>query len=282
MTPRSWFLAPRAPNFDCSPTGYLALGSLVEDPYTPDCPIASGLPPPLPEYIHVERSTKKNWESVDERRRNGKIGLWVHFVDLIQGDVSTNWERAEATVYQCETLETNWFRPSPQLIRDRLSNEEVAEFTKQAGSFQRKMFMITAVQIARKPAVKKTKDGAWGVGLNVGADLAPVGAAGLSVGAENAISHSRHSETSASESSDFVYAYRLDQIMYKRTQLPLSKPHTKGATFSDDARTREDEILLELDIENAKLVEVVASEHGYDTILAHDDIAEQECECVIT
>lgn len=280
MTRRSWFLAPRAPNFDCSPDGYLALGSLISDPYEPDCPIASGLPPPLPEDIHVERSPKKHWERVDERRREGKLGLWAHFVELVQGDAGANLERSGTNVYQFETLEINWFRPSPKMIKDRLSIPEVATYTKQ-GIFQPKIFMITAVMISRKPTLRKSKDRTWGLTLNAGADLAPVGAPGLSIGAEHAVSYSRHSETSAAESADFVYAYRLSEITYKRNEEPKSKTYNKGAAFSDDARTHRDEVSLELDIDSGHIVDVVASEHDLETILSHDDLDEQQCDCVI-
>jgi hypothetical protein len=280
MTRHSWFLAPRDPNFDCSPEGYLALGSLISEPSEPDCPIASGLPPPLPVDIHVERSSRKHWERVDERRRDGRLGLWGHFVELIRGDLSANWERTAANAYQFETLEINWFRPSTKLIKDRLSIPEVEEYTKQE-IFQPKIFMITAVMIARKPTMKKSKDGAWGFGLGAGADLTPVGAPGLSVGFEHAISHSRHVETSSAESSDFVYAYRLSQIFYRRKQAPKSRAYNKGAVFADDARIPDDEVPLELDTDSGKAVEVVASEHGMETILAHNDLDEQDCECVV-
>jgi len=280
MTGRSWFLAPREPNFDCSPEGYLALGSLISDPFEPDCPIASGLPPPLPADIHVERSSKEHWERVDERRRDNKLDLWENFVELVRGNFVANWERSGANVYQFETLEINWFRPSLELIKERLSIREVEEYT-QHQIFQPKIFMVTAVMIARKPALKKSKDGTWGVGLGAGADLTPVGAPGLSVGFEHAISHSRHAETSTAESSDFVYAYRLSQILYKRKRAPKSKTYNKGAAFTGDARTPGEKVPLELDTDSGRFVEVVASEHGMDTNLTYDDLDEQECECVV-
>lgn len=209
------------------------------------------------------------------------MSVWARFVDLLQSDIGVNWESAHLNAYRFEKLEINWFSPPRNLLKDRMSGDEVAEFTKQ-GTFRPKVFIITAVMIARNPAVKQSTDGSWGITLGANVNLASAGVAGVSVGADHAVSDARHNETSAASSSDFVYAYRLSQVIYGESQLPKSKSYSKGAVFADEPRLSERNVPI-VDLDDLDILDVVAGEHAFDSVLSVDELAdtEEECDCII-
>jgi hypothetical protein len=244
MAPRgSWFLAPRAPHFDCSPDGYIALGSFIGDPFEPEHPLAqepSGLPLPLPPDIHIESAVKEDWEDVKKRRQAGRAGVWASWLqsvglDDLGGDFDVKHEQA----YKFGRLEINWFVPSPSFIRDRMEVESVAKYVGEA-FLAPDIFIITAVMIARDPEVQQSNNRSWAIRTSAGAYLTAAGVPGVQVGADIGFSSIRANKTKSGASTDFVFAYRLSKIKYSRKNTPegdrmvREKAFGKGAAFSND------------------------------------------------
>jgi hypothetical protein len=284
----SWFYAPRAPNFDCSPEGTLALGTVITDPFAPDRPLVSGRPSPLPGDIDVEERRFEAWEQTNEQRQDGKLGLWARFLTLVEAEnIGINLERAHSNTYRFEALEVRKFDPPAAFIKERMGHPEVAEYALR-GSFRPPVYMVTSVMIARNPAVSKSNDGSWGVNFKVGTDLTFAGLPDVSIGADNAFSRSRHEHTSFTGSSDFIFAYRLSQITYKRKALLsgekslVERPYHTGAMFADEGPTQDDTVVFELDVSESKLQDVTSETLGCDSETAFDDFDETRlCERVV-
>ena len=279
----TWFLAPHAPNFDCSPGGYLSLGSLISRPLRPDLPISSETPLSLPESVKVDVNTKKDWKQVDERRKKGRLGLWAKFVELVNVKrFGANWSNSRTQAYHFEVLEIHSFNPPKELIRERMSDEEVVEYIGRGTVVRPKVFMITAIMIARNPNVTHSKDRSWGFGFDAGVDLGEVGVPGVTAGTEQDISSSRHQKTSAAESQDFVFAYRLSRIMYGRKKLD-ARPYVKGAAHSNQSPQQVDDLPQELDLEALSTAQVEASDYAFEASLVYDDFEDDKtCHCVAT
>lgn len=286
MARTSWFLAPRAPNFDCSPNGHLKLGSVISKPLQPDRPIVSGLPPDLPEDVHKERAWKTSWKDVSRNRSKGNVGLWFKFLQYIRVlDAGVDWNAAEMNAYNFTKLEIEWFVPPKSLLKDRMEDEEVKNYCG-TGSFRPNVYMITAVMIARHPVVKWTEDNRWTWHTEAGADLIPAGAPGASLGAKAAQETNREHEVSADSSSDFVFAYRLSKISYARKSwlksemIHKEKPYDAGATFSEGS-SKPDDVSYAVDLDSLELSDVTAEVLDVEAELLDNDFDGEMAECIL-
>ena len=80
------------------------------------------------------------------------------------------------------------------------------------------MYIITIIMIARGASVKQTKINKGGFYFKLGADLTAAKAPGVTIGPDLGLLISDKQETFG-ESSDFIFAYCLSKILYKRKTL---------------------------------------------------------------
>jgi hypothetical protein len=290
-TRRSWFLAPRVPNFDCSPHGYLRLGSIIEDPLEPERPLApgpQGLPKPLPAYLYVEKSQKTDWRDVVERRKKGKIGVFAQFLQFVGlEDLSIGWDNSKMSAYKFSSLDIEWFNPPAGFLREIMQAREITEYTAR-GIFPPSIYIITAVMVARGAAVRRDDNGSWEVHARVGIDLTAAGAPGVTVGPDIGVSPGRHHETTAASSSDFVFAYRLSKIQYGRKDVHsgerafAEKQYTKGAAFANEAIDDEaDDIPQIVDLDSLGLDNITSEDFSLQFQEVTNEFNEEEdSECV--
>jgi hypothetical protein len=284
----SWFLAPRAPLFDCSPDGYLQLGSLISDPFAPDRPITRAPPPPLPDNIIIDGRHQTNWKEVVDRRKSLKFSLWARFLDLIRvDDIGAEWNSATLNAYRFDTLECKWFIPPMSLLRERMELAEIQEFSS-SGWLRPKLYMVTGIMIARNPAVERTTDESWRVRASANADIAGTG---LAVGAgELGMSGSTHKSTSATASTDFVFAYRLSEIKYKRksgaeqASAHGDTPHTTGSSFTNDGPRKGPAKPTTADLDTLEVSEVTADGLSVESLSSVDKFSDgddYQSDCIV-
>jgi hypothetical protein len=285
----SWFLSPRAPNFDISPNGYLKLGSIISDPGSPDRPISSGVPPDLPDDVHVVKAWKTSWRDVSAHRSKGKVGLWFRFLQMIGViDAGVDWSAAQMNAYNFTKLEIDWFTPSKSLVKERMDNAEVKEYCG-IDTTHPNVYMITAVMIARHPIVKWTDDHHWAWHTEAGANLTAAGAPDTSVGANASHESSDRHQVSAESSSDFVFAYRLSKITYarksffKRAGVLKETPHQKGAAFGEGGSVK-DEMSYTLDLDDLDslgIQNLTARALGVNVEDVDNDFDDEATECIL-
>jgi hypothetical protein len=290
---RSWFLAPRAPNFDCSPHGYLALGSIIKDPLEPERPLApgaQGLPIPLPDHLHVEKAQKSDWRDVVESRKNGKIGVWAQFLQFVGlEDLSAGWNDTKLDSYKFTSLDIEWFNPPADFLKERMQAEQVTQYIAR-GIFPPSVYMITAVMIARGAAIGKERARSWEAHARFGVDLTAAGAPGVTVGPDVGASTGRRRETTAASSSDFVFAYRLSKVQYGRKdadsgeRMLAERQYTRGAAFSDRTEGEEGEgaeVLQVLDLDSLELENITSEDFSLQSEVVTDELDnEDDSECV--
>ena len=290
---RSWFLAPWAPNFDCSPGGYLGLGSIIKDPLRPDEPITRKIPSSLPNNVPVQVSNKTNWREQIERASKGQLGVWAQFLQFIGiEDASVNWMRSNGSAYKFREMDIQWMLPPVDFVQSQMRLPEVEQYVN-SGTTRPGVYMIIAIMIVRDASVKQTQASGGGFHFKLGADLAAAGAPGWKVGPDVGLSTNNMHEISIGESSDFVFAYRLRKIQYKRKSWFSSERETtatdtpyepqKGTAFDNEAdQFEQPKQVIDFDSVGIADGNVTSQDLSLDGSLeAFDEFEEEDCECIL-
>ena len=223
---RSYFLAPTR---DCPPSGPIALGNIIASPSFPEEALNQQPAAPIRE---IYESYQTNWTAEIGRRKQGKIGLWTKFLQVLGVgiDFSVNYDVGKMDIYAFDRVETRFFTPDKVYIEDSMSSPEVREFIKRS-KFRANVYMITGIKIAIGASVMSTKMRQRGINVQLGMDGTAIGAP-LAIGPDVDVSSSRTQGVFFDGASDFVFAFRLREIFYSKKQGTIDRGFNKGALFS--------------------------------------------------
>ena len=255
---KSYFLAP---NFDSPPDGPIRLGNILISPFKPE---ESLIPPSLPLSIAIYSTTNENWYAEKGASSNTKIGIYAKFIDIVTGigaDASISRDKSTVNKYEFSRVETHFFVPSEEFVQEMMANPKVKEFLVKK-KFRENVYMITGIKTAFGAKVTKTKTkgrgGAFKGGFDGSAALVPV-EAGPDINFST-----KGNETSGFEGGDFVFAYRLKEIAYRKRQV-RSNDFDKGALLGLEKKFKE----LKKDVEaTAADVEVLG--------ISEDDVGAED------
>lgn len=128
----------RAPNFSINPPeagGLLDLGSIIAD-------VASADEPPINEGCRVpiaqDRlfcSHQEGFTATRARLRSGECGVVAKLMGLagVGGEVARTHGRSEEDVYSVRRVDTIYFTPSPEYVRESMAKEDVKEYVEGSG-----------------------------------------------------------------------------------------------------------------------------------------------------
>jgi hypothetical protein len=217
------------------PLGPLHLGHIVRSPSEPEVislnrkdrvPIPdSEIPPP---------DIKEGFTSTRGKLRSGSLGIWAQILASIGLEASVGFERGDDEVIHVSWLETMVFDPDIEYVRQAVNSTSVKAFM-EASQYALPVFMITGLKIARGASTgsSATRAASQKLGLSV-----PVG--GVSIGPSLDATQKRFEGTSFEGSTDFVLAFRVRRVRFKKGQLE-QKIYTKGASMMDgDEGAKED------------------------------------------
>jgi hypothetical protein len=274
------------PDFDCPPNGPVALGQIITSPLDPESAIntVSRIPPP-----ETFRSSKTAFETLIEKESSGQYGVWSQFLGLamLGGEAGFNHSRSESSYMYVTQLDTEYITPTIEYIEKSIRQPEALKALSQQ-NYEKNLYMVTGIKTAIGAKMKSISTKKKGMKLKIGADLTTLGIpvqAGPMLEPSNA-----HSEgTAFSNSTDFVFAYRLREIYYsQKSGVSKVKDYIKGAAYgieNDSSTLGDNEYVAEF--ENDCDVDGVA-----DQDLSKGDVRElgqpwtavdeengEECEC---
>lgn len=217
------------PNFDCPPHGPVELGRIITSPFDPESAIntISRLPPP-----GVLRSSKTAFETLIEKESSGHYGVWSQFLGLamLGGEAGFNHSRSESSYMYVSRLDTEYIIPTIEYIEESIRQPKVVKTLSQQ-NYEKNLYMITGIKTAIGAKLKTISSKKKGMKLKIGADLTTLG---IPIQAGPMLEpSSAHSEgTAFSDSTDFVFAYRLREIYYsQKSGVIKTKDYTKGAAY---------------------------------------------------
>ena len=220
-----------APNFDYPPSGPIGLGRIWTNATDPSSCLNSLETPDLTEGVEIHKTWKTDWTGERERQRQGLLGIWVRFLQLIGIDAesSISWDRTKVNAYKFDKLESLFFDPPPEYVGLSMQSLAVSNYIAKS-NYKKSVYMFTGLKIARGAEVKIVRSHGLGTDSKVGADGMSVGFP-VSAGPEISISTKNSDSYSFGASSDFVFAYRLREIYYEKGQIQ-TKEHNKKALYS--------------------------------------------------
>ncbi len=207
--------------------GPIFIGSIIKSPRSPELSI-NGKKTPLLAELEIATYTQK--ESLRQlfKTSKGKAGIWAEFViDLgISGNISGNWDNVDLATFKFNELRTETISPSLAQIQAAF-NEDAVQTAIKDSRFRDSLYMITGIKIAKGAEVVIQKVRGKGGNLHFGLDMTPFGAP-VKVGPDIEENFKIGELTKESHQEEFVWAYRLREVRYKRKQAYDQKEYIKG------------------------------------------------------
>ncbi|KAJ4149726.1 hypothetical protein NW754_001160 [Fusarium falciforme] len=200
----------RAPNLDYEPDKAIRLGHIWRNPRDPGS--FCGQPLAIPREMETNHTYKAPWFIGKGHSTCGSVGVWAKFLQVVgvTAQANFNWNNADDMAHTFERLDTYSIEPTPEYLK--ASIETVAGDAIKKGE---RLYMITGVKVARGAVGTIFSSRTVGVRGRVGASGASQG-----VDAEGRpyldASRNEYSGVSYGESSDFVFAYRVREILYRK------------------------------------------------------------------
>jgi hypothetical protein len=255
------------PSLDYPPDYAIRIGQVITSPSEPWKPLAPPLP--IPESF-LQRTLKKDWGSEVFREREQRLGVWAQFAAMICGvgaDAVVAWSRKNVEAFQFDELETTFFEPDLEYVQASVVGPErgsVADWVKDNRG--KSVYMVTGVKVARGAQHLRVNSRGVDVDLKPGVDATPFIGLPLSGGPQVGAGRSKGNVTWFSDSSDFVFAYRLRRIIIKRRAVSKSEDYIKRATVAFEGRetsdAREDAMSVPTEVDSTTESDIQSIDHS--------------------
>ena len=263
----------RSPNDDYAPGISIKLGHVWRDPQDPGSSI--GPPLPISSDMEINHNYKGSWTIDLGRESHGKVGLWTKIAQLsVTSHARASWDNSEDGAYMVPTMDTYSIEPTPAYVTASIAS--VSDEILKSGD---NLYMITGVKIARDGEGSSREVKNFSTDTKAGLDNTLAGAP-VELGGQISYSSGAHNSQGFGSTGDFVFAYRVREIFYKKSILK-TKQHNKGAVLGEDLTP-----VSESEGEELKLV-ITDAEVGDDDVQADGerysfiDDDDRECDIVI-
>jgi hypothetical protein len=222
-----------APNTYYPPGGSLAIGRILSDPDDPSSCLNTSSPVAFADS-EIQKSWKTDWKSEKSRIHSGVISIWARFLQVIglDAEASVNWGTQKRDAYEFGRLDIEFVDPGREKIEEAMRAASQVDAYIKSSEFSSPVYMITGVMIARGAAIAETRSNELGTHMRAGFDGTPAGAP-AGGGPEVTLSSKSVDGVSYGGSSDFVFAYRLREIVYEKGFMQ-SKPYYEGGLYVDE------------------------------------------------
>ncbi|KAL2067622.1 hypothetical protein VTL71DRAFT_15718 [Oculimacula yallundae] len=234
---KTYFLVPTR---DTPPNGPIFLGSIIKSPRSPELSV-NGKTSPLLSALDVVVTKVIDSSRQITHNGKGKTGVWVEFLSGmgIGAEVSGNWDDIEQSTYKFDELITQTIAPSFAEIVAIFNEPDVQQFLKDS-RFRDNLYMITGIKIARGADIAVSKIKSKGGNFNFGIDTTPFGVP-IKIGPDVEISKEAGQSYEEKHTDDFVFAYRLREIRYRKKAVEDQREYRKGDLLGAGPRKKNEE-----------------------------------------
>jgi hypothetical protein len=224
---KSWILVKGC---EYNPERTLVLGQILIDPRQPSQPLLPYGPFPI-RPDDVERSRQAGVNQSSGSLLEISFSVWAE-VDLlpITGELGGGHTNQKDSSWSFDALEGQIVVPRIQDVKEALESETVtAHLHRTRFNFRKRLYIITGIRVAK--GARKSQSSSVGIAADIGGgvDLAAVAGVPVNFGAGVGVSKASYQKDSFTGASDFVYAYRVNELHYGKDV--YSKPYTVGDSF---------------------------------------------------
>lgn len=236
MSKKYYYLAPTR---ESPPDGRIALGNIIASISQPEDSINEDDPLRLPPNSIIT-SISTNWKSEKTKSESKNGGVWAGFLEVlgVGGQFNVSRTNSQTDAYEFDKLTTTYFVPTKQYIEEAISNPDVKDWM--VYNKGNPLYMITGVKVASGAKfvteMAKERGFRFQVGVNASMFGVPVQA-----GPNIDILNSSTERESSDAVSDFVFAFRVREVRYKKKTGVISKDFVKGAMYGLEATPDDDE-----------------------------------------
>jgi hypothetical protein len=276
---KTYFLAPTR---DTPPNGPITLGSIIKSPRSPELSLNERDSPAV-KALKVGETSVTSASRTLLKSGKGKAGVWAEFIDGvgISGKISGNWDNGELAQYKFEKLITKTIAPDLVAVSKIFEEASVQKAIKDS-RFRANLYMITGIKVARGADVAISKIRARGGNLYFGVDTTAL-ALPLKIGPDISATTTAGQSLTEHHSTDFVFAYRLRELVYKRKVIEEQKEYPKGDLMGHNEGMGEmgdnEDFPVEAEVSGLDPEDLKAEDWELEPIAATDDDGE-DCVCV--
>ncbi|KAH7139509.1 hypothetical protein B0J11DRAFT_45362 [Dendryphion nanum] len=220
-----------------APDGSLQLGQILADPKDPAYVLQPLGPLPLPPSIKPEITSRDDISIKGNTELSAQFSAWAQLGYVrTQSKQHASRSRTNEMVWFFKKLESRIISPDIKYVEGAMRHGDVEASLKNF-RFKRRVYMVTGVRIVSGAHTIKSDISSSDVGISAkcGTSVQPVTA-----GVTGQFSSNSSSYEGFDKATDFVFAYRLNEIKYRGK---LShKPYTGGEVAStNEPRALEDD-----------------------------------------
>lgn len=271
---KSYFLSPIT---TIPPEGPIRLGNIIEDPNYVQEPINNLPAPPASAGEKVYLHNAANSTVALNASKSFALGLFAKFQQLLQGKIGGKTSSSVEETWSFNNLQTQWFKPSDEYIKQSLQQMDVQDFIAQNYSWLRrtKLYMVTGVMIAEgaSSAIKAARQNELHLSLGVDTSLPQMPVTVLpQLDLEGASGVAK----SQGKSDTVVFAFQLRRIKISPAGDVTHAQYTDGALLSVHKDTGSDQGSYQIVIDGIDEDDVNPAEFGLEGLsLDVDDVAEK-------
>ncbi|KAJ6447115.1 hypothetical protein O9K51_01890 [Purpureocillium lavendulum] len=210
------------------PDGNFRLGQIIGEPTDPAYVLQPLGPLPLLEGMNVETTRRENVRLEDKDELSGQFKAWAKLGFLpARFSSSVAASRSDEYTWHFKSLESRLLSPSLAYVQDAMRHGDVPA-TLKTWLFKHRVYMVTGVRVVSGARMKRKDQTSMSASLAAEAPLDE----SVSAGATGNIASSSVESEGFEKATDFVFAYRLNEISYRGNV--KHKPYTGGETESSD------------------------------------------------
>ncbi|KAI9148418.1 LOW QUALITY PROTEIN: Cytosine/adenosine deaminase or related metal-dependent hydrolase [Paramyrothecium foliicola] len=252
-----------------APDGPIVLGSILSHPAEPENSINRNAIVPFAPDLPEDKTEEFN--AIREVSSSGdlELGLFAKWMDGMGLDLGWKKTKAISDTHSFERLERKFFTPSTAYADKALRTPRTNTFENLAAA---NLYMVTGVQIAYGDSRTGSQSSSSGCNATIGLDLTTIGVLGASMGPKAAWSGTKAESFGFERSTDFVYAYRVQEIFYRKNKIKLRSP-MKGQTYGKEVGGTAGE-----ELERQRKLDAIEHQMGGDFVVVGipDDDVEPE------
>ncbi|KAL8356673.1 hypothetical protein RB601_001805 [Gaeumannomyces tritici] len=205
----------------------------------------SRVPVPAADLLPID--CKYNFRATRSRLLGGDLGVWAQVASIFGVGAETGWvyEAQSTDIIKFAAVETHAFDPTPEYVRAVMDSEPVRKYVERVGGKRGYVFIITGLKIGQGAQVETEYSVEKGLNLKLGFAQPGIPFEG---GLGGGVRRRKVEGLSFEDSTDFVIAFRVRKIVYKKGVL-LNKAYNKGATMMDGEKGEGEKGKLDLELE---------------------------------
>lgn len=269
-----------------TPGGTLQLGQVIAHPFEPGHSLLPRGPIPIPSSLIQEETSQESVTATYSHDPVVMFSLWARFTSLpLNSSTGAIFKSSNELSWNFERLSSKVFAPSLDYVTSAMHHGDVLNYIK-GKLFKSRVYMITGVRIAHGAKMVKRKSHSihTHVGGSVDSDAMTAPA---SAGWKAGLTPSSSSGESFEKASDFVYAYKLNEINYRGrlSHKPFKKGETSGLgspVYEENGSEIPEWMVEDFDVEGLDDEDFDGGEFEFDTQeLPKAEHHEYEYECIL-